>query len=703
MAKTPSGKRIQPTRPYSDDKKTKGRRTGQTVKAVARDEDDFEDFDELYRENEPPPPSRPFVTPRSRRISSALGNERSGLGSEEMSIVDDPSPSKHVASFSRLAPSSVSHLSSLSRRVDRSRTTDFDAIPSPGPSSGPARLSNGRSSDLSRSFNISRSGPKPRPIPVAHHPTPSPAPQDSTSDSETGPMDMYDNEAPMNGVSSPEPVASPPKSARSRKSRRTSPPPPPAPDSESDSNSAPAFIPSPTASPPVFASPPRSRAYVSSDAEDDQPPLRSSHKAKSSKGGSRLFVMADGGEDVPPKSKGKAREILDEASHTARNDFGDDLALDDESDVHEDSRRSMPADEEDRTLVTGPAKSRKGKSNVNRSKKALSPVEEEEEEQPAEYDALGDVGDDAGDVPSTSRKRKTRNSPKKKKKIKPKPIPVESTAHTDEGLRRSTRRRFRPLEYWRGEKLIFGRSENGPAPCPIVKALYELPPETHETLGVSGRKRKRRARSQSASHPPSSKRRIEDTNDLVAPEEGWDAETPLHGPTVDYDAGEEVVRRVACTAANMNPEEIASGPFAYQKIFMDGDFIASGIMTLPVDGKKPLKSTRDNTYVFFCHAGAVRVRIHTESYIFAPGSTFLVPRGNQYEITNISKRESVLFFAQARMIMREDLDNTEPLPRGSTAHSSVVPSPAARSPFTATPTKGSEPKTKAGRSGKRRK
>ena len=54
---------------------------------------------------------------------------------------------------------------------------------------------------------------------------------------------------------------------------------------------------------------------------------------------------------------------------------------------------------------------------------------------------------------------------------------------------------------------------------------------------------------------------------------------------------------VACTAANMNPEEIASGPFAYQKIFMDGDFIASGIMTLPVDGKKPLKSTRDNTYV----------------------------------------------------------------------------------------------------------
>ena len=314
----------------------------------------------------------------------------------------------------------MSHLSSLSRRVDRSRTTDFDAIPSPGPSSGPARLSYGRSSDLSRSFNINRSGPKPRPIPVAHHPTPSPAPQDSTSDFETGPMDTYDNEAPMNGVSSPDQVASLPKNARSRKSRRTS----PAPDSESDSNNPPAFIPSPTASPPVSTSPPRSRAYVNSDAEDDQPPLRSSYKAKSSKGGSRLFVIADREEDTLPKNKGKAREVLEEASHTARNDFGDDLALDDEPDVHEDSRRSMTVDEEDQTLVTGYAKSRKGKPNVNRSKKALSPVEEEEEEQ----SALGDVGDDAGDVPSKWRKRKTRNSPKKKKKTKPKPIPVESRA-----------------------------------------------------------------------------------------------------------------------------------------------------------------------------------------------------------------------------------------------------------------------------------
>ncbi len=60
------------------------------MKAVARDEDDFEDFDELFRVNEPQLPLRPVVSPRGGRIS-ALENERSGLGSDEMSIVEGES------------------------------------------------------------------------------------------------------------------------------------------------------------------------------------------------------------------------------------------------------------------------------------------------------------------------------------------------------------------------------------------------------------------------------------------------------------------------------------------------------------------------------------------------------------------------------------------------------------------------------------
>jgi centromere protein C len=37
--------------------------------------------------------------------------------------------------------------------------------------------------------------------------------------------------------------------------------------------------------------------------------------------------------------------------------------------------------------------------------------------------------------------------------------------------------------------------------------------------------------------------------------------------------------------------------FFYQKIFGDGEFIAAGQLIIPPGGKKPPKSTKDNTYV----------------------------------------------------------------------------------------------------------
>ncbi|KAF8344155.1 Mif2/CENP-C like-domain-containing protein [Cantharellus anzutake] len=363
--------------------------------------------------------------------------------------------------------------------------------------------------------------------------------------------------------------------------------------------------------------------------------------------------------------------------------------------------------DEDRLLVARHSKQRKKENPTSRhSKKALSPVEEEGEgEHPADSGASNGIGDDVREeAPSKPKgKGKVKSGPmKRKKKSKSKLTTVESTTYTEDGLRRGTRRRFRPLEYWRGERLILGRSENGPAPCPVVKTLYELPPEFHEPLGVAGRKRKRHGRSQSGSRPPPSKDRVDSPHDLVPPEEGWDADTPLQGPTLDFDTGAEITRRVAVTARNMEPGEVPSGHFAFQKVFLDGDFIASGVITIPVGGKKPLKGARDNTFVFFCHTGAVRARIHSESYILAPGGTFLVPRGNQYEIVNISKRECVLFFAQARVMMREELDGPDPA-GSSAARSSIAPS--ARSSLAATPTKsGIAPgsKFKASGSAKRR-
>jgi centromere protein C len=54
---------------------------------------------------------------------------------------------------------------------------------------------------------------------------------------------------------------------------------------------------------------------------------------------------------------------------------------------------------------------------------------------------------------------------------------------------------------------------------------------------------------------------------------------------------------LAFTAKHIDPEPAVGGAFAFKKLFGDDDFIASGVITFPVGGKKPLKGTKDNTYV----------------------------------------------------------------------------------------------------------
>lgn len=47
----------------------------------------------------------------------------------------------------------------------------------------------------------------------------------------------------------------------------------------------------------------------------------------------------------------------------------------------------------------------------------------------------------------------------------------------------------------------------------------------------------------------------------------------------------------------LTPKAAADNAFLYQKVFGDGEFIASGQLIIPVGGRKPSKGTKDNTYV----------------------------------------------------------------------------------------------------------
>lgn len=103
----------------------------------------------------------------------------------------------------------------------------------------------------------------------------------------------------------------------------------------------------------------------------------------------------------------------------------------------------------------------------------------------------------------------------------------------------------------------------------------------------------------------------------------------------------------------VNPKPAEKDDFLFQKIFGDGDFIAAGQLLIPPGKKKPVKPSRDNSYVFYLIEGAVRFQVHQSEYVITTGGMFMAPRGNYYLIKNVAARPARIFFAQARKVAPE--------------------------------------------------
>ncbi|KIY46935.1 hypothetical protein FISHEDRAFT_25436, partial [Fistulina hepatica ATCC 64428] len=183
-------------------------------------------------------------------------------------------------------------------------------------------------------------------------------------------------------------------------------------------------------------------------------------------------------------------------------------------------------------------------------------------------------------------------------------------------VRRSQRESIRPLEWWRGEKYVYGRvSGSGRVLTAPIKEIVRIPKEPPRPLAVRHRRK------------PTSRAKSKSVSRTEVPEEGWDDETSEQAVVLDVDRdNEEVNRRITCTARNVQLQPVANGEWRFHKIFSDSDFIAAGQMVLPPLGRKPSKRTRDNTYVFYVIEGAINLRVHATSMILAQGAMFMVPR-----------------------------------------------------------------------------
>lgn len=108
---------------------------------------------------------------------------------------------------------------------------------------------------------------------------------------------------------------------------------------------------------------------------------------------------------------------------------------------------------------------------------------------------------------------------------------------TPEGVRRSRRHKYKPLEWWRQEKVVYGRRESGLTLVPQIKEIVRIPKEPTKVLGQAG-KRKR-----GGSVRAKSKMRETQTPALLNPEEGWDDDTLTEGIVLDFLTQEPVRRR----------------------------------------------------------------------------------------------------------------------------------------------------------------
>lgn len=107
-----------------------------------------------------------------------------------------------------------------------------------------------------------------------------------------------------------------------------------------------------------------------------------------------------------------------------------------------------------------------------------------------------------------------------------------------EGVRRSTREHIKPLEWWRGERYVYGRDRSttpGPVYVAPIKEIMRIPKEPAIPLGSKRKRSSGRARSKS--------RMVEQPPVGYNPEEGWDDNTSDIGVILEYPGGEDKERR----------------------------------------------------------------------------------------------------------------------------------------------------------------
>ncbi|QGN15074.1 protein MIF2 [Kluyveromyces marxianus] len=257
-----------------------------------------------------------------------------------------------------------------------------------------------------------------------------------------------------------------------------------------------------------------------------------------------------------------------------------------------------------------------------------------------------------------------------------------ATASATGGVRRSTRIRVAPLEFWRNEKVVYKRSSNKPV-LEIDKIItYDHDQDEEEEQFLKNNKRSKTSSSQGQAQaktksrpynyipsgrprgrprknkPPEQEdaensgnaRILQEIKNGTYPNAQW-LQHGVYQSTVNVSADEKKDQDILAFAPGLaQAEQVTSSnndKFTLAILFdKHKERFASGILKIPVDGAKTLANAHNAFINFYVIQGIVEVTVENKKFICTKGSSFQIPAFNNYGFTNKGMDNADLYFVQ---------------------------------------------------------
>lgn len=195
-------------------------------------------------------------------------------------------------------------------------------------------------------------------------------------------------------------------------------------------------------------------------------------------------------------------------------------------------------------------------------------------------------------------------------------------SETTDGLRRSKRRRIKPLAYWRNERVVYGRDDEDETGEIIVDCIQN--PNPRETPKREERRRKINKSKKQFESEANKKMRV-------------------------YDAGskKEVPMLVSRSEADIleNATEYAEG--GRKAVAFESEKFSAGKLVVPI-GYATNKTTSKETQIYSVQTGKFRILINQSVFSLGRGGQFFVPVGNEFEIRNVGRSNGTLSYVNVK-------------------------------------------------------